>query len=372
MHKKTVVIVANTTWNIYNFRLNLIRKLLNENNTVFVVAPVDEYIEYKEKFPSVTHIPLKNLDRGTKKPFKDLRLIFELKKIYKKLKPDIVIHYTHKPNIFGGIAAKLLGLKSVAVVTGLGYAFINKGWLNSFTKKMYFLVKTFHDKTIFENEDDLSFFIKEGLIVEEKGASIKGCGVDSDVYLPFPNGHKKEKTTFTFIGRLLYDKGIVEFIEAAKKIRSKYSNVEFWVLGELDQDNPSMLKRDKLLEWIEEGIIVYHGFQNDVRPFIAKSDCIVLPSYREGLPRIILEGMSMAKPVITTNTAGCRETVIDGENGFLVNVKDANDLSLKMESFVNTSYEKRHDMGQSGRALVLKHFNSEKISDDLYNILAQV
>jgi len=372
VHKKRIAIVANTTWNIYNFRLNLVRKLLDEDNEVFVIAPVDEYIEYKDKFPHVSHIPLLNLDRSSKKPFKDLRLIFELKKIYKKIKPDLIIHYTHKPNIYGGIAARLLGLKSVAVVTGLGYAFINKGIINRFTKIMYAFVKNFHDKIIFENEDDLEYFEEAGLVEKGKGESVKGCGVDAEVYQPFPNGVVKEKTTFTFIGRLLYDKGIVEFIEAAKVVKKQNKKVEFWVLGELDSDNPSMLKREKLLEWINEGVIVYHGFQNDVRPFIAKSDCIVLPSYREGLPRIILEGMSMAKPVITTDTAGCRQTVIDGENGFLVNVKDSNDLIAKMESFINTTNKKRHDMGFAGRKMVVNQFNSKKISDDLYKILAEV
>jgi len=372
VHNKRIAIVANTTWNIYNFRLNLIRKLIDEGNKVFVIAPLDEYINYKDKFPGVTHIPLKNLDRGSKKPFKDLRLIFELKKIYKKLNLDLVIHYTHKPNIYGGIASKLLGVKSVAIVTGLGYAFINKGLLTSFTKKMYSLVKNYHSKTIFENKDDLQYFIEENLLDNNKGTSVNGCGVDSAIYLPHPNGHVKEKTTFTFIGRLLYDKGIVEFIEAAKAIRKQNLKAEFWVLGELDSENPSMLNRDKLLEWIDQGIIIYHGFQKDVRPFIAKSDCIVLPSYREGLPRIILEGMSMEKPVITTDTAGCRQTVVDGENGFLVKVKDAKDLENKMMSFINTSNKKRHDMGTAGRQMVLNKFNSEKISNDLYNILAKV
>jgi len=190
--------------------------------------------------------------------------------------------------------------------------------------------------------------------------------------LPYPNGVVKEKTIFTFIGRLLYDKGIVEFIEAAKKMKQAYPKTEFWVVGELDQENPSMLNKSKLLEWINKEYIVYHGFQKDVRPLIAKSDCVVLPSYREGMPRIILEGMSMAKPVITTKTAGCRQTVVDGENGFLVNTHDAEDLKLKMEVFYHKSHDERHQMGSKGRALVMEKFNSQKISNDLYEILSQI
>jgi len=372
VHGKRIALVANTTWNIYNFRLNLIKKLIEEGNQIFVIAPLDEYINYKDKFPGVTHVPLKNLDRGKTSPIKDMRLVFELRKIYKSLNLDLIVHYTHKPNIYGGMASRLLGIKSVAIVTGLGYAFINKGLINNFTKRMYNFVKNFHAKTIFENKDDLDYFIEEKLLDQDKGTSVNGCGVDTAIYLPYPNGHVKEKTTFTFIGRLLYDKGIVEFVEAAKSIRKERKNVEFWVLGELDQENPSMINREKLLEWIDEGSIVYHGFQKDVRPYIAKSDCVVLPSYREGLPRIILEGMAMAKPVITTDTAGCRQTVEDGKNGYLVKVKDAQDLKAKMEKFLDQSYDERHDMGNKGREMVINKFNSVKISNDLYNILAQV
>lgn len=372
MKNKRIIIVANTTWNIYNFRLNIIRKLIEEGNHVIVVAPVDEYIEYKEQFPEVKHIPLKQLSREKNNPIQDIRLLFELRYIYKKLKPDLVIHYTHKPNIYGGLAAKMTDSRSVAVVTGLGYAFINNGLLSRLTSRLYKYTSRFHSKTIFENEDDLDFFISESLIRKEKGIAINGCGVDTEVFIPFPNGQVKEKLIFTFIGRLLYDKGIVEYVEAAKKLSDGNRKIEFWVIGELDGGNPSMVEKSKLLQWIDDGYIIYHGFVKDVRPLIAKSDCIVLPSYREGMPRIILEGMSMAKPVITTNTAGCRQTVIDGKNGFLVEVKDSKDLSSAMQKVYNLSYDERHQMGQEGRRLAVEKFNSQIIAQKLYNILSTV
>lgn len=372
MKNKRIILVANSTWNIYNFRLNVVRKLLDEGNEVTVVAPLDEYIEYKEKFPSVKHIPLKNLNRESSNPFKDLQLILELQRIYKSEKPDLVVHYTHKPNIFGGIAAKLMKIDSVAVVTGLGYPFINKGWINGMTRRLYKLVKGYHKQIIFENQDDLNLFIDKKLVDKNQGVSVNGCGVDSAIYLPYPSNGTKNKSVFTFIGRLLYDKGIVEFIEAAKIIKEKNSNTEFWVVGELDNENPSMLAKSKLLEWIDEGYILYHGFLKDVRPVIAKSDCIVLPSYREGMPRIILEGMSMAKPVITSDTAGCRQTVVNGENGYLVKIKDVNDLVSKINMVLEASEEQRNKMGTNGRKMVLEKFKSEIISNRLYEILAQV
>lgn len=343
---------------------------MDENYEVFVIAPLDEYIEYKEKFPGVKHIPLKNLNRNNTNPLKDLQLIMELKRIYNEIRPDVILHYTHKPNIYGGIAAKLNKIKSIAVVTGLGYAFIHKGWLNTFTKKLYSLVGKYHSKIIFENQDDLKYFIEEKLIRADKGIAIKGCGVDTAIYLPYLNGKKEEKVYFTFLGRLLYDKGIVEFVEAARQIKSEIKDVEFWVLGELDAENPSRVEKKELLGWIEDGIIVYQGFQKDVRPYIAKSDCIVLPSYREGMPRIILEAMSMAKPVITTRTAGCRETVIENISGYLVNVEDVEDLVKAMKEMINIGNEKRVEMGKAGRELAIKEFNSEKIAQALFEIIA--
>ena len=368
---KTIAIVANTTWNIYNFRLNLIKKLIDENWSVTVIAPFDEYIEYKEKYPQVKHVLLKSLERDGKNPLKDLRLLWELRNIYKKHKPELVLHYTHKPNIYGGFAAKLSGVRSMAVITGLGYAFIHNSLTTTITKWLYKLVSPFHSKFIFENEDDKDLFIKNGIVKKENAISVNGCGVDTAIFLPYPNGKPKPKIIFTFIGRLLYDKGIAEFVKAAKNILSQRKDVEFWVVGELDKDNPSRVKKDELLEWIDEKVIVYHGFVRDVRPIIAKSDCIVLPSYREGMPRIVLEGMSMAKPIITTNTPGCRQTINPGINGYLVEVGNVEDLTNKMQEFLRLDHEAAHQMGARGREYAIADFNSQKIAKDLFDIVSQ-
>ena len=335
-----------------------------------MIAPLDEYISYKERFPQVKHIPLLKLDRDNTNPLKEFQLVRELTRIYKKIKPDLVISYTHKPNIFGAIAARQAGVKSIGVITGLGYAFLKNGWLKKITKSLYKFSNKYHEKVIFENEDDLGYFIENKLCSKSTGVAVNGCGVDTLVYKPHPNGFKKEKLIFTFIGRLLYDKGIVEYVKAAQAIREQRSDAEFWVVGELDDGNPSMVDEKQLLRWIEEGHIIYHGFVKDVRPLIAKSDCIVLPSYREGMPRIILEGMSMAKPVITTRTAGCRQTVPKNENGFLVDVKDVEGLKNAMLKFLTLPYEQRHMMGTKGRELVEDKFNSETVAEELYDIIS--
>lgn len=364
--RKRIVLVANTTWNIFNFRLNVIQKLVEEGHEVYVLAPVDEYIAYKENFPGVVHIGLSHLDRDSTNPLKDLLLVGELYRKYKKIKPSLIIHYTHKPNIFGSIAAMFAKIKSINVITGLGYSFIHKGWINTAMKALYRMVSSKAVLTVFENQDDLKLFIEEGLVDEDRAVSIKGCGVDASYYLPQPNGILHETTTFTFIGRLLKDKGVREFAEAAKVIKARYPKTHFVMLGDFDQENPSTIERDQLLDWLNNDVVEYRGFVRDVRPYVSKSDCIILPSYREGLPRIILEGMAMAKPIITCDTAGCRETVDSGINGFLVQPRNVAALVSGIEQFMDLSAEEQKEMGRKGRAMVEELFDSKIIAAELY------
>jgi glycosyltransferase involved in cell wall biosynthesis len=363
---KTVALVANSTWNIYNFRLNLIDKFIAEGMDVVVIAPVDEYLTYKEKYPTVRHYGLRLLDRDSTNPIKDFLLLLELIRRYKKIKPDIILHFTNKPNIYGGIAAKIAGIKSIAVVTGLGYAFINKGLVRAVMTWLYKITATYHSKFIFENIEDRELFGQLGIVSGPKAISVKGCGVNTTWYHPFPNGQTKEKTIFTFIGRLLYDKGIREFVEAARQIKSMRQDVAFWVVGELDAENPATIDKDDLVRWVDEDVVYYHGFIKDVRNIIAASDCIVLPSYREGLPRIIIEGMSMAKPVITTHTAGCEETVEEGVNGYLVPIKDTQGLTQAFNQFLSLTHQKQVDMGLAGREKAVEEFDDQKIAEEIY------
>ncbi len=366
---RRIAIVANTTWNIHNFRTNVIEKLQEEDYEVFVIAPIDKYIQYKKKFPEVTHISLNKLNRDSVNPWKDIQLMLELNDIYKKIKPDLVLHYTVKPNIFGGIAARLNNIPSIAVVTGLGYAFIHNGYIKKVTKLLYRLTSKFHKKIIFENIDDRLLFVQEKLIKPEQGISIKGCGVNSTFFSPFPNGVEKEKTTFTFIGRLIYDKGVNEFINAAKIIREEYDNVNFWLVGEIDKRNPAAVRNEDLMTWVKEKVVTYHGSTDDVRKYIAASDCIVLPSYREAIARSITEGMSMEKPVIATNTPGCREAIEHGKNGYLVSPKDAVDLANAMEKYIHLSSHERHQMGEYGRKKVLREFDDKLIANQIVSII---
>ena len=369
MKNKRIVIVANTTWNIYNFRLNIIRKLIAEGNEIVVMAPVDKFITYTETMREVIHIPIRHLSRDSVNPIKDLRLLIELISHYRALRPDLILHYTIKPNIYGGIAAMLLRIPSVAIVTGLGYSMMHGGWLNFITRTLYKITLPFHRKVIFENSDDKTLFEKQKLITPEKSYSIKGCGVDTTLFSPNGAVRQPGKITFSFIGRLLYDKGVKEFIEAAHIVRSEHPDVQFWLIGELDKENPSSIRNEDLVKWIRDPSIYYHGATDNVRKYLERSDCIVLPSYREGMPRIIMEAMAMERPVITTDTAGCRETIDHNVSGYLVEVKNSIALADAMKAFLSLPEPQRIQMGKAGREKVLREFDDQIIANQLFELI---
>ena len=365
--QKTIALVANTTWNIYNFRLNVIRKFTAEGYTIIVLSPVDEFIHYKKEFPEVTHIPIERLDRDGTNPIRDLSLVMEFIKKYKAVEPDIIIHYTIKPNIYGALAAKFCKIPSIAVVTGLGYSFLHAGFVKRMTHWLYKMTLRLHDKVIFESQDDRSLFIDLGLSTKEKSISIKGCGVNVNHYIskvPL----RTDKTIFTYVGRLLYDKGIREFVGAAEIIKASHPDISFWLIGDIDDENPASIKKDDLLKWVKQGTVIYHGSTSDVREFIEQSSCIVLPSYREAIARSLTEAMSMKKAVIATNVAGCREAVDHNINGYLVPVRNKEALAAAMLKFIDLAYEDKTKMGLKGREKVLAEFDDRLIAENIYNL----
>ena len=235
---------------------------------------------------------------------------------------------------------------------------------------MYKLTSRFHKKVIFENEDDRILFIDKKIVNKDNAISIKGCGVNITHFAPKEGFSRNGITRFTFIGRLLYDKGIKEFVNAASEIKTRYNGkTQFTVVGEIDKDNPSSVNPDELAEWVHEDIIDYKGYVKDVRAIISNSDCIVLPSYREAIARSLTESMAMGKAVIATETAGCREAIDNGENGFLVPVKDSDSLRIAMDKIINMDNDELVMMGEKGRQKTINEFDDQIIAQNIINVI---
>jgi glycosyltransferase involved in cell wall biosynthesis len=359
---KKIVICLNTSWNIYNFRLNLARALKNAGYDVVLVAPYDVYSEkLKDEF---TYYDIYMNNKGTN-PKEDIKTLIWFYKLYKMIKPDVVLNYTIKPNIYGNIACGLLGVKTINNISGLGTVFINESLVTKVVKWLYKYSLGKSSKVFFQNRDDLNLFIKENLVDKYKCDLLPGSGIDTNKFVPVE--YKNEDDTFRFlvIARMLWDKGVGEYVEAAKILKKKYKNVEFQLLGSLDAVNNTSISKEQMQEWTSEGLVNYLGVTDDVKEFIKKADCVVLPSYREGVPRTLLESASMAKPIVTTNVAGCKEVVDDGINGYLCEVRNAQDLADKMEMMLNLSEGERSKMGKKGREKMIKEFD-EKIVIDKY------
>lgn len=356
MRRLKIAIVANSCWNIYNFRLELIRHFKMAGHEIIVIAPVDEYIYYLNENYFTKHIPIQHLDSQHISPLWDIMFFRELYNIYKTESPDLILQFTIKPNIYGSIAAKFLGIKCISTLTGLGSTF-GKWKFEFILKALYKFALSRNKKIGFHNRDDLNLFVDLKLVDVSKAIVIPGSGVDTNKFKKQLIVNKSEHFVFLFVGRLLKDKGLVEFVKAAIEARSIVKSAEFWVIGEYNPFNPNSVDKNDLLDWIESRIIKYHGYERDVRKYLNKADVVVLPSYREGLPRAILEAMSMERPIITTDVPGCRDLVKNGWNGLLVPSKNIHQLAEAMVSMYNFNDEHRLLMGKNSRQLVLEKFD---------------
>ncbi|MBR9999087.1 MAG: glycosyltransferase family 4 protein [Cyclobacteriaceae bacterium] len=363
-----IAIVLNTSWNIHNFRMGLIHTLLKQGHEIVAIAPEDEFsIKIKEAGCSFERI---TMDSRGANPIKDFGLTIELFRIYRRIRPDIILHFTVKPNIYGTFAARLLNIPSINNVCGLGTVFLNKGLISVIAKIMYKMAFRYPNKVLFQNEDDLDLFIREKLIKLDKTDRVPGSGINLEKFTPRKN-EKNEKFIFLMIARLIYDKGIVEYINAIRKLKTKGIDAKFQILGAIDEEHKRGIPASLVHTWVGEELIDYHPKVSDVRDYIRDADCIVLPSYREGTPRSLLEAAGMAKPIVTTNVAGCNSVVIDNTNGFLCKLKDVDDLAEKMEKMVDLAEADRERMGNNGRKIVEQYFDENIVIDKYMNLIAQ-
>ncbi|MCF7696781.1 glycosyltransferase family 4 protein [Mycetohabitans sp. B2] len=358
-----VVLVANTLWSIVIFRPGLLRTLVRMGVDVVVMAPVDDTLPRALEL-NVRVIPLELSAKGTN-PMRDLALVRTLVTRYRALKPDLVFHYTIKPNIYGSIAAKLAGVPCIAVTTGLGYAFVNTNLVARVAKALYRFAFRFPHEVWFLNGDDWQDFVAQRLVDPAKTQVLPGEGIDLAHFAPRAAGVSDGHVRFLLIARMLWDKGVGEYVEAARLVRAVYPQAVFQLLGATDVANPSAISAEQMRTWVAEGVIEYLGTTQDVRDIIARADCVVLPSYREGVPRTLLEGAAMAKPLVATRAIGCREVVVDGENGLLCAPKDAADLARKLQHIIEMGPDARATMGARGRRMVEQRYD-ERIVIERY------
>ncbi len=349
-----VAIVLNTSWNIHNFRMNFVKALLDEGHEVHTIAPVDDYTAFLTAAGCKHHNVY--MDSRGANLIKDTALIAELGSIYYRIKPDVILHYTIKPNVYGTLAAALLGIPVINNVCGLGTVFLKEGIVSTIAKKLYKISFRFPKKVFFQNPEDMKLFIDSKLIASDKVELLPGSGIDVSQFNPVPfKGNKV--FTFLLVSRLILDKGIMEFVEAIRILKKQGVEAKFQLLGAKDPQHKRGIQLDVIEGWIKEGVIEYLGKTDDVRPYVNSADCVVLPSYREGSPRSLMEAACLAKPIVTTNVAGCRQVVEHGVNGLLCELQNAEDLAAKMKMMMDLPVSERQIMGLNGRQKMETEFS---------------
>lgn len=355
--KPKIVISVNAAWNFINFRTGLIKALIEQEYEVIGVAPFDEYATQLHAL-GCRYIPLPMDNKGIN-PGRDLLLLARFLNLLRSEKPNVFLGYTVKPNIYGSLAAHALRIPVINNVAGLGTVFIKDGWINQLVRGLYRIALSRSAKVFFQNDDDCKLFVSGGLVSETVVDRLPGSGIDLLKFQPTPLP-ARPFVRFLLIARMLWVKGVGEYVDAARLLKRRGIAAECCLLGFLDVQNPFAISRKQMDEWVAEGVIRFLGVSDNVRDEIAQADCVVLPSfYREGTPRTLLEAAAMARPIVTTDSVGCRDVVEDGINGYLCKPKDASDLADKMELIVKLSPAEREVMGSRGRVKIEREFDEQ-------------
>ena len=368
--KKRIVIISNVSWNLYNFRLSLMKAMQSEGYEVIAIASYDEYsqkiIDAGFEFHDI------KLNAQGVNPFEDIKTMWDFYKLFKSIAPDYICQYTIKPNIYGSFAAKMLNIKTINNIAGLGNLFIKESPVTKIAKLLYKISQSNVDRVFFQNRDDFAFFVHQGIVKPAKCDILPGSGVDTKRFRPTIK-EQSNRIRFLHISRMIWEKGIGEYVEAARIIKSKYPNIEFCLLGFLDVENPGAISREQMNQWINEGVINYLGVSDNVDEVIATADCVILPSYyREGTPKTLLESASSAKPIITTDNVGCRDVVDHGINGYLCEPRSAEDLAEKIEMFMQLTPSERQEMGNKSRIKVKREFDEKIVINKYLEALKEV
>ena len=369
--QKTIALSANVPWFLWHFENGLIHTLIAKGYQVHCIAQYDKNIFKKlENIGCVCHSV--HLNRKGMNPFKDIITIVQYIKLLRKIHPKILLNFTIKPVIYGSIASQLLKIKTVNTITGLGTAFIAGGIKEKIVKTLYKISQKKTEKIFVLNKEDKKVFQDANLCNTDILTIVPGAGVNLEKFM-YSLKKQTSTITFLFIGRLLKDKGIQEYIQAAKYISTKHTNVQFQILGHIDTENISAITKEELNTELEKNShLSYLGVTDTVANHIQTVDCVVLPSYREGVPTVLLEALAIGRPIITTDAPGCKETVIDGKNGYLVPIKDTDALTHAMEKMLLLTHEDRVTMGKLGREKAEKEFDEKIVIQKYLDVITSL
>ena len=364
-----LILMGNDVPTVLNLRMNLIRSLQDAGYRMGVAAPPMDASSQLEA-AGIAFYPMRMLPTGMR-PTADAALFRQYVRLLRSERPAAILGFTVKPNVYGSLAARLCGIPALNNITGLGTAFISKGPLESLVTALYRPALRKAEAVFFHNEDDRDLFVGRKIVRSEQAIVIPGSGIDLSRFKPEPLPGKADAPVFLLIGRLISEKGVREFVDAAARLKSDWPNARFQLLGDF-ATGPRAVSRDELEGWVAAGTVEYLGSSPDVRPFIAAADCLVLPSYREGLPRSLLEGAAMGRPLIATDAPGCRNLVEPGVTGFMCDVQSAASLAGAMESFLHLTPDERVEMGRRARQMVEERFSDERINEAYLVILGRM
>lgn len=349
---KRILILANLDIGLYKFRKNLIQELLNQGNEVFISLPKGLLVQNLQEMGC--HFLETQVDRRGMNPITDIKLIKKYFKLIKKVRPDLIITYTIKPNIYGGIAARLCGVSYAVNITGLGTAFQKDNLMKKLVVFLYRRACRRAKTVFFENQENEEIFLQNNIIGKKQSCLLPGAGVDLKEYKFADYPKSENKIRFLLIGRIMREKGIEEFLLSAVNLKKQYPEVSFDIVGPMEDDY-----KNRIQSLEKNQMIHYYGYQEDVKPMIRESHCFVLPSYHEGMANTLLEAGAMGRPLITSRIHGCMEAVEEGKNGWLVNVRDARELEQKMKKFIELPWEEKRKMGQESRRIMEERFRKE-------------
>ena len=365
---KRIAIAANSASNILIFRRELIEAIRGAGFEPVVIVPPDPATEDRMAALGAHRVPVP-MSRSGLNPFADLALLRSYRSVLKALRPAAFLGFTIKPNIYGCIAAAALGVPAIANVSGLGTVFVRRSPLTALVERMYRFAFRRAAIVFFQNADDRDLFMQHRIVRGDQARLLPGSGIDLTRYAPAPLPPGPVK--FLLIARLLGDKGVREYVEAARVLRSRMPEARFQLLGPLDSENRTSIHPRELQRWVADGAVEYLGAADDVRPFIAEASAIVLPSYREGLPRSLLEGAAMGRPLIASAVPGCRDVVEPGVNGLLCEARDAQSLGDCMDAFLRLAPERRAQMGEAARRTA-ERFSHELVTRAYLDAVAEL